>query len=121
MGTDLKKTFFGFESLIDPARLVELKETTNQWEADYQRLARHAESRPLNLDPGYLTEAKLILASTKDRDHRIYLDHGIYAENTLYFHHGAWRSRPWTYPDYQRADYHQFFGLCRDYLRRKYA
>ena len=46
---------------------------------------------------------------------------GMITENTLYFHHGAWRSRPWTYPDYQRADYHQFFGLCRDYLRRKYA
>jgi Domain of unknown function (DUF4416) len=121
MGMDLKKTFFAFESLIDPARLVELKESANQWEADYQRLGRHPEPRPLNLDPGYLTEAKLILASTKDRDHRIYLDHGIYAENTLYFHHGAWRARPWTYPDYQRADYHQFFGRCREYLRRKYA
>jgi hypothetical protein len=121
MGADLNKTFFAFESLIDPAKLVECKETSNQWELDYQRLGRHSEPRPLNLDPGYLTEAKLILATTKDRDHRIYLDRGIYAENTLYFHHGAWRTRPWTYPDYQRADYHQFFTQCRDYLRRRYG
>jgi uncharacterized protein DUF4416 len=117
MGPDLKKTFFAFESLVDPAGLVEWKETTNRWEVAYQQLTRHAEPRPLNLDPGYLTEAKLILASTKDRDHRIYLDRGIYAENTLYFTRGAWQSRPWTYPDYQRADYHEFFGRCRNYLR----
>jgi hypothetical protein len=120
MGGDLKKAFFAFESLIDPDELVECKETSNQWEVDYYRLGRHIEPRPLNLDPGYLTEAKLILATTKDRDHRIYLGRGIYAENTLFFHHGAWQPRPWTYPDYRRADYHQFFLRCRDYLRQKY-
>jgi hypothetical protein len=121
MGRDLKKTFFAFESLVDAAGLVEWKEQSNQWELDYQRLGQHSEPRPLNLDPGYLTEAKLILATTKDRDHRIYLDRGIYAENTLYFYHGAWQPRPWTYPDYQRADYHQFFQRCREFLRQKLA
>ena len=121
MGPDLRKTFFAFESLIDPAELVECKETSNQWEVDYQQLGRHSESRPLNLDPGYLTEAKLVLATTKDRDHRLYLDRGIYAENTLVFHQGKWTPRPWTYPDYQRADYHQFFLRCREYLRQRYA
>jgi hypothetical protein len=119
MGMDLKKAFFAFESLIDPAELVECKETSNQWEVDYQRLGLHPEPRPLNLDPGYLTEAKLILATTKDRDHRIYLGRGIYAENTLFFHRGAWQPRPWTYPDYRRADYHQFFLRCREHLRQK--
>ena len=121
MGTDLQKTFFALETLVDPAELPTWKTQTNEWEAVYQKQARHAESRPLNLDPGYLTEAKLILASTKDRDHRIYLRDGIFAENTLYFTRGAWQSRPWTYPDYQRADYHRFFGKCREYLRQQYV
>ena len=40
---------------------------------EYARAAGHAEPRPLNLDPGYLTLAKLVLASTKDFAHRIYL------------------------------------------------
>jgi hypothetical protein len=119
MGRDLKKVFLAFESLVDPADLVACKETTNQWEVDYQRLGRHPEPRPLNLDPGYLTEAKLILATTKDRDHRIYLDRGIYAENTLYYYHRAWQPRPWTYPDYSRTDYHQFFTECRNWYRAK--
>jgi hypothetical protein len=119
MGTDLLKTFFAFQTPLDPAGLAECKETSNQWEGDYQQLDRHPERRPLNLDPGYLTEAKLLLATTKDRDHRIYLSRGIYAEVTLHFQRGAWQSRPWTYPDYQRADYHAFFLRCRDYLRQR--
>ena len=98
--------------------LPEWKLASNQWEIDYQQLGRHPEPRPLNLDPGYLTEAKLVLATTKDRDHRLYLSRGIFAEVTLHFHRGTWEARPWTYPDYQRADYHEFFLRCREYLRR---
>jgi hypothetical protein len=120
MGTGLRKTFWAFEQLVDPARLVEAKLTTNAWEAEYAATADNPEARPLNLDPGYLTEAKLVLASTKDRDHRLYLDRGIFAENTLFFRAGGWHLRPWTYPDYQRADYHLFFTRCRDYLRQRY-
>jgi hypothetical protein len=121
MGSDLLKCFFAFESLIEPAELVQCKETSNRWEVDYKQLGRHSEIRPLNLDPGYLTEAKLVLATTKDRDHRVYLDRGIYAEVTLHFQRGAWQPRPWTYPDYQRPDYHEFFMRCREFLRRQSA
>jgi hypothetical protein len=120
MGTGLKKTFWAFEQLVDPGLLPQLKTRANQWEEEYARVSVHPEPRPLNLDPGYLTEAKLVLASTKDRDHRLYLRDGIYAEGTLYFHQGTWKTRPWTYPDYQRADYHEFFTRCREYLRRRY-
>jgi hypothetical protein len=121
MGTELKKVFLAFEPLADPADLPAWKIESNAWEDDYHRLGGHPEARPLNLDPGYLTEAKLVLASTKDRDHRIYLGQGIYAENTLYFYRGGWQPRPWTYPDYRRPDYHDFFARCRDYLRTRYA
>lgn len=120
MGSGLLKTFFAFERLVDPAELIEFKRQANAWEDAYKASAEHPEDRPLNLDPGYLTEAKLVLASTKDRDHRLYLGRGIYAENTLYYTRGGWQSRPWTYPDYQRADYHEFFRSCRDYLRARY-
>jgi hypothetical protein len=119
MGKDLQKCFLAFEALIDPAELVLCKETSGRWETAYQQLGRHPEPRPLNLDPGYLTQAKLVLATTKDRDHRIYLDRGIYAEVTLHYQRGAWQSRPWTYPDYQRADYHEFFMRCREFLRQR--
>jgi hypothetical protein len=120
MGSGLKKVIWGFEQLIDPARLVDRKLQANAWERQYRDEAGTSESRPLNLDPGYLTLAKLVLASTKDRDHRLHLQHGVFAENTLFFREGAWCARPWTYPDYRRSDYHQFLMLCRDYLRERY-
>ena len=120
MGPDLRKVFFAFEQLIDPATLAERKLQAIAWEYEYRRQLNHPESRPLNIDPGYITEAKLVLASTKDRDHRIYLSQGIFAEVTLHFQRGTWASRPWTYPDYQRADYHEFFSRCREFLRQSY-
>ena len=119
MGGDLRKCFFAFEQLIDPGALPDLKVDSNGWEAEYRNLHNHPERRPLNLDPGYLTEAKLVLATTKDRDHRIYLDRGIFAEVTLSFVRGHWRQREWTYPDYHRPEYHAFFDRCREYYRRR--
>jgi len=120
MGTQLRKAFFAAERLIDPSELAQIKHETNRWEVSYAETSGHPEQRPLNLDPGYITEAKLVLATTKDRDHRVYLEKGIYAEVTLYFHGREWHSREWTYPDYRREDYHQFFTQCRDYLRGRY-
>ncbi|MCL6503368.1 MAG: DUF4416 family protein [Pirellulales bacterium] len=119
MGSGLKKQFLVLGELIDPASLAERKLQTNGWEAAYVTVGRHAEPRPLNLDPGYLTQAKLVLASTKDHAHRIYLRSGIYAEVTLRFRGGSWEAWPWTYPDYRRADYHAFFSEARELLRRR--
>ena len=78
-----------------------------------------AEPRPLNLDPGYLTLGKLVLASTKDFAHRIYLSRGIYAEVTLYYRHGRWEHHQFTFADYRREDYQHFFSQCRDVLHRR--
>jgi hypothetical protein len=120
MGTGLKKVLFAYERLISPAELVEMKLMTNRWEIEYRDGFADPEPRPLNLDPGYLTEAKLVLATTKDRDHRIYLDRGIFAEVTLYYQRGrGWQSREWTYPDYRSKAYHAFLTRCRSYLRRR--
>ena len=115
MGAGLKKQFSTFEPLVDPSALAEIKCQTNDWEAEYAALGRHPEPRPLNLDPGYLTPAKLVLASTKDHAHRIYLNRGIFAEITLVFRQRKWQPLEWTYPDYRRDDYHRFFTQCREW------
>jgi hypothetical protein len=119
MGANLQKCFWAFD-LAEPADLADWKIQTNALELELpQRLTSHEfqEARPLNIDPGYVTEAKLVLATTKDRDHRIYLRDGIFAEVTLYFHKGEWRTRPWTYPDYSDSRNISFFEQCRDHLR----
>ena len=117
MGAGLKKCFVAMQQLIDPATLPSCKLASNAWEEEGAKRLASDVARPVNIDPGYITEAKLVLATTKDRDHRIYLSQGIFAEVTLHFQAGKWQPRPWTYPDYQRADYHEFFSQCRDYLR----
>ncbi len=121
MGTSLLKRFLTFVRPFDPGDLPRTKLTTNAWETTYARERRHPERRPLNLDPGYLTAAKLVLASTKDHAHRIYLDHGIFAEVTLYYKHRQWQAREWTFPDYRRPGYHEFFTAVRDDLRARGA
>ncbi|MBX3434244.1 MAG: DUF4416 family protein [Pirellulales bacterium] len=119
MGAELKKQFWAFESPLDPGRLPAVKRLTNEWEAEYAVRGTHPEPRPLNLDPGYVTLAKLVLASTKDHAHRIYLSDGIYAEVTLSYRDGRWQPMPWTYPDYRRDDFQDFLSQCRDLLRRR--
>jgi hypothetical protein len=121
MGAGLQKVFFAFQRPWDPAGLVDIKLETNRWETEYsaQAAAPSAVSRPLNLDPGYLTLGKLVLASTKDFAHRIYLSGGIYAEITLQYKHGRWQHHEYTFPDYRRADYQRFFTQCRAWLKQR--
>jgi hypothetical protein len=118
MGAGLKKVFFTFRRPFDPERLVEIKLATNAWEEEYAGLAGKAEARPLNLDPGYLTPGKLVLASTKDFAHRIYLLRGIYAEVTLQYRRHRWEHHQYTFPDYRREDYQRFFSECREELKK---
>jgi len=119
MGPGLKKIFFAFARPFDTAELVERKLISNQWEDEYAALKKHPELRPLNLDPGYLTLGKLVLASTKDFAHRIYLCRGIYAEVTLFYKHHCWRHHEYTFADYRREEYQHFFTQCRERLHER--
>ncbi|MEM7479410.1 MAG: DUF4416 family protein [Planctomycetota bacterium] len=125
MGEGLQKQFAIVSSsalgngFYDPAKLAVHKLQSNQWELELAENANYPSQRPVNIDPGYLTLTKLVLASAKDRAHRIYLSDGIYAEESLYYLDRRWQSRPWTYPDYQRKDFHTFFEQAREFLKDK--
>ncbi|OGV76579.1 MAG: hypothetical protein A2340_11000 [Lentisphaerae bacterium RIFOXYB12_FULL_60_10] len=108
MGAGLQRWFWSFEPLIDPGQLASIKCTTNRLE---QALATTVDGicrRRINLDPGYITPAKLVLATTKDFAHRIYLGGGIFAEVTLAFRRNETVPQPWTYPDYRSGCYDSF-------------
>lgn len=123
MGTVLPKRLWSFRNLIDPSELPTIKRTTNDWENEYKLVHDRRKdrtlgiTRPINLDPGYLDLGKLVLASTKDHAHRIYLSQGIFAETTLIFTQKQWKSLPWSYPDYQSAGYQSFLSECREQLK----
>jgi hypothetical protein len=61
-----------------------------------ERLAAGGKRR-VNIDPGYLARAHLILATGKGYTHRPYLRDGIYADLTLVFQQGGFQPLPWTY------------------------
>lgn len=123
MGSELYKRFWAFKKLSSPEFLAKMKVKTNEIEADVAQELRINDSdmvkRPLNLDPGYIDLGKLVLASTKDHSHRIYLQKGVFAEVTLIYTQKHWQSLPWTYPDYQSAEYHRFFDQCREFLHQE--
>jgi len=109
MGPGLKRKLWGFSRLAGPDSLVDLKLCTNRLE---QTLAVNGK-RIVNIDPGHLTPARVVLASTKDFGHRLYLGKGIYGEVTLMYQKKRFQSLPWTYPDYRSEAYHQFFRELR--------
>jgi hypothetical protein len=119
MGAGIRKIFWAFEKPFDEGDLVEIKLAANRFEEEYAAAAGLPESRPLNIDPGYLTLGKLVLASTKDFAHRIYLSRGIHAEVTLFYKHRRWQHHDYTFADYRRDDYQRFFTQCRDFLHRR--
>ena len=123
MGANLLRKFIAFGRPVNPADLAEIKLWTNGVEASFSEAAASqglAVPRPINLDPGYVAPSKLVLATTKDHAHRIYLGRGIYAEVTLTFLKGAFEPMPWTYPDYRTEAYRRFFEQVRaDLLARQ--
>ena len=78
-------------------------------------------ARRVNLDPGYMDAARVVLASTKDHAHRILLGKGIYGEVTLLYRDGAFRPLPWTYPDYREAATLAFLKGVRVWYLKKVA
>jgi hypothetical protein len=109
-GINLKRKFLSFKRLIKPETLAKIKIITNRIE---QGLAPQGR-RQVNIDPGILSLSKIVLATTKDYKHRIYLASGIYAEVTLYYQDDSFQSWEWTYPDYKTPEYIQIFNYIRD-------
>ena len=89
--------FEKIENTVDPERLADIKTRTNEIEMLF---ADGKGNRRINLDPGILSLSSFILATCKDRSHRIPLRNGIYAETTLIYQNRDFQRLPWTYADY---------------------
>jgi hypothetical protein len=115
-GENILRQFVSIEKLIDPGKLAKVKHQTNKLEKKLAAKLNLGLSRPVNLDPGVIEPSKLILATTKNYAHRIYIGEKMYAEVTLVFDKGSWRPLPYTYPDYKQQCYHDFFEKVRKRL-----
>jgi hypothetical protein len=110
MGSNLQKLLVSFERSFHPEDLWLAKRSTIDIESIYAVEGK----RRVNLDPGYVEPSKLILASTKNFSHRIYLQQGIYAEVTMTYSGGQFHKLPWTYPDYQEPVFLRFLESVRE-------
>ncbi|MDP2646174.1 MAG: DUF4416 family protein [Desulfobacterales bacterium] len=113
MGAPLFRRMLTFKSLIRPGGLPDIKLTTNGLEQS----CLNSGKRRVNIDPGYLTLERFVLATGKNFTHRIYLAKGIYADLTLIYQKGGFQKLPWTYPDYEDRRMKAFL----EKVRRKYV
>jgi hypothetical protein len=115
-GPQILRQFVSIERLIEPGKLAKIKHRTNKLERKLAKSMALPLPRPVNLDPGIIEPSKLVLATTKNYSHRIYIGKKIYAEVTLIFDKGAWQSLSHTYPDYRQKCYFDFFAKVRTRL-----
>ncbi len=112
MGKGLYRRTASFLQLVAPDALPDIKLFTNELEA---RLSVEG-NRQFNIDPGLLSEERLVLATGKNYTHRIYLGDGIFADLTLIYQKGSFRALPWTYPDYREPLLLHFLAALRQKL-----
>jgi len=121
MGSKLKRFWVSFDTLIFADEIAEIKVWTNALEDSFAIKDGLAvdNKRRINIDPGYLNPANVILASTKDFSHRVYLSKGVYAEVTLIYKKEDFIKLPWTYPDYMSPAAKEFLLSARTALMRQ--
>ena len=105
MGEPLFRQFVSFSRLQNPERLPEIKFFTNRLEERFL----NAGKRTVNLDPGYLSDANVIIATGKNHFHRVPLSRGIYAHLEYVLKNKQLEFLPWTYPDFKQPEYLAFF------------
>ncbi|MDP3048421.1 MAG: DUF4416 family protein, partial [Thermodesulfovibrionales bacterium] len=117
IGSPIKRIFIFFRNLINPGEIVDIKLRTNDIEASLSTDGK----RNVNIDPGYLTLANVILATTKGYAHRIYLGKGIYGEVSLLYREKdkAFVPNIFTYSDYQDKKCIEMFVKAREFLKLK--
>ncbi|MCS6875399.1 MAG: DUF4416 family protein [Aquificaceae bacterium] len=114
MGEELYKVFLSLKGFMWRNELKDFKLWAMEWERAYSCHNR----RTLNIDPGYVEESHLVLASSKKRGGRLYLGEGVYAEIEYLFVYERFKPLYWTYGDYRDKRVKSFFELVReDFLK----
>lgn len=106
--------FILFRNLINPQTLADIKIKTNSIEHLFENEA----GRRINIDPGIMSLSNFILATGKDRSHRIPLQNGIYGEVTLIYQDHDYQRLPWTYADYASEEVKSILKSFRDSYRQ---
>jgi len=110
MGSNLSRKFFVLAKPWPQDGLAEAKLRAIEMEESIEGESSWEVARPVNIDPGLLAESRIVLATTKERPHRLYRTRGVWEEVTLLRRQGTFEVLPWTYPDFRSSAYHEFFA-----------
>lgn len=115
-GKELKKRMLVFAQSQPLQDFHKTKLWSNNLELE---LSSNGKNRDVNIDPGYLGLSKLVLFSTKNYSHRIYINDGIFAEVTLIYEYSEFQVQSWTYPDYSAGENLSFLEKMREKLKNR--
>ena len=110
LGGEGLRRIVSFERTVDASLQADIKLFTNEVEQGFADEA----GRKVNIDPGFISHGRVMLATTKGTGFRIPLKDGIYTELTLFYARGAWQKFPWTYRDYQSERVQRFITEVRE-------
>jgi hypothetical protein len=117
MGEGILRQYVSFADLIDPGRLRRIKRETIELESEMSENGR----RKANVDPGYLNLSTVVLATTKDASHRVYLGDGIFGHTTFSYVRGEFVPFDWAYRDYREPESLEFFRNVREKCKEQLA
>ncbi len=116
MGENLKRKWISIDKIIPENDLVDLKHKAIKWEKELT----FDNKRTVNCDPGGICDNRVVLVTTKNFSHRIYLGKGIFAEVTLIYIGDKFQPQKWTYADYKTDTFQEFAKKCkRKFLEKK--
>ena len=122
LGAPLYRRFLFFKDFIPQDGLAEIKLKTIEIEKELSEgglTSPVAGKRTVNLDPGYITLAKVVLSSKKDYGHRICIGKGVFAEVTLMYRRGrGFEPTAFTYTDYRSPENIRLFNRMRENFRK---
>ncbi len=111
MGEEIFRYWISFSPVIYAKDIYKIKVLTNEIETEI--FSDENKNRKVNIDSGYIEGSKLVLFSTKNYSHRVYLEEGIFAEVTLLYKNKNFQTLDWTYPDYRLPQAIEFFTKAR--------
>jgi len=106
MRKGLKKKIIIFNKNINEEDLVQIKKFITKMEEKYSIKRK----RKVNIDPGYVSETNVVLASFKKKDFKKDLGQGVYAHEIFKLENGEFKSFWHTFEDYKKEKTKNFFN-----------
>ena len=115
MGEQLVRRLVAFERPAARDALPEMKRFT----IGIESATALQGNRRVNIDIGYIDYHKVVLASTKEGPHKLYLGKGIWGDITLLYRNGSFEPLPWTFPDFRSGMYNEALCAIRQLYKKQ--